>query len=52
MTKDVHEFLILGHEKVIGHYKFLLASKGVSQPERALDTGSFEERRSRLPKPD
>lgn len=36
MTNDVLDFLIHGHEKVISHYKFLLASRGLSQSERAL----------------
>ena len=36
MRNDVLDFLIHGHEKVISHYKFLLASRGLSASERAL----------------
>jgi hypothetical protein len=34
MVNHILDFLIQGHEKVIGHYKFLLSSNGLSQSER------------------
>lgn len=34
MANRIFEFLIRGHEKVIGHYKFLLSSKALSLSER------------------
>jgi hypothetical protein len=34
MVNHIFYFLIQGHEKVIGHYKFLLSSNGLSRSER------------------
>ncbi len=34
MVNHTLNFLIQGQEKVIGHYKFLLSSNGLSQSER------------------
>jgi len=34
MVNHILDFVIQGHEKVIGHYKFLLSSNGLSQSER------------------
>lgn len=34
MVNHILNFLIQGHEKIIGHYKFLLSSSGLSEAER------------------
>jgi hypothetical protein len=36
MVSHIFDFLIQGHEKVIGHYKLLLSSNGLSRYEREL----------------
>ncbi len=35
MTSDVFKFLVRGHEKVIAHYRFLLASPALSPSLRS-----------------
>ncbi|HAO42670.1 MAG: hypothetical protein ACJAVZ_003485 [Afipia broomeae] len=36
MVGSVHDYLVRGHQKVIGHYKFLLRSPSLSPSEREL----------------
>jgi len=35
MTRDVFKFLVQGHEKVIAHYRLLLASRALSPALRS-----------------
>lgn len=36
MVGSLHDYLVRGHQKVIDHYKLLLRSPSLSQPERSL----------------
>lgn len=36
MVGSLHDYLVRGHQKVIGHYKFLLRLRSLSHSEREL----------------
>lgn len=36
MVGSLHDYLVRGHQKVIGHYKLLLRSPSLSDTEREL----------------
>lgn len=43
MSRDVHEFLILGYQKVLQHYGCLLRSPGLPEELRRVIVSRLEE---------